>query len=206
MSGPARSSRISASGYHAGIDWDRQPLGRVPDNALARALGLNVGSVQSARVRRGIPRFDRSLVAVLGIADALGTVDDSVLARRFGVSPNTIAHARKRAGIPPLSGPRRDWDAVPLGKTWDREIAEALDCAPTSVADARRARGIPPYRERRVCGCGCTFTAYTRDHGGCSALCAQIAVNHRQEGRPAATAYVAQALAALRREIKNRRK
>lgn len=204
MSGPARSTRGSVGGYHAGIAWDAQPLGQMPDNALARRLGVNVGSVYEARVRRGIARFDRSIAARMGFAHRLGVETDRAIADDFGISPNTVAHARKRAGIDPVGGAWRDWDGVPLGRYYDREIAEALGCTPTSVSDARRVRGIPAYRERRACGCGRAFMAYTRNQIGCSRLCSGVAVNHRQEGRPEATLALSQALAALRRELKRR--
>lgn len=42
-----------------GIDWDKQPLGKVPDRALARRLGVAKSVVFKARERRGIEPSSR---------------------------------------------------------------------------------------------------------------------------------------------------
>lgn len=51
-----RSERMKGGcrvpGQHAGIDWDNQPLGLVPDKTLARQLGVDPSSVRSARLHR----------------------------------------------------------------------------------------------------------------------------------------------------------
>lgn len=44
-------------GQKAGIDWDAQPLGQVPDSELARQLGITQPTVSTARQRRGIRVF-----------------------------------------------------------------------------------------------------------------------------------------------------
>lgn len=52
-----RSLRAKRRRRPVGIDWDAQPLGRVPDVDLARQLGVSANSVGGARRRRGIPPF-----------------------------------------------------------------------------------------------------------------------------------------------------
>ena len=39
------------------IDWDKQPLGKMSDRALARLLGCSYRSVRYARTSRNIPVY-----------------------------------------------------------------------------------------------------------------------------------------------------
>lgn len=48
-------SRIRKSSI--GVNWDDQPLGRVPDRELARSLGVTQQTVTGVRRRRGIKPF-----------------------------------------------------------------------------------------------------------------------------------------------------
>lgn len=43
------------------IDWDKQPLGEIPDTQLARKLGVVAGTIRYARLKRGIPTAKRGL-------------------------------------------------------------------------------------------------------------------------------------------------
>jgi hypothetical protein len=49
-----------------GIDWDAQPLGRVPDREIARRLGVHSSAVTQARARRGIAACPRRPVRAPG--------------------------------------------------------------------------------------------------------------------------------------------
>jgi len=49
-----------------GIDWDREPLGKMMDRQLAVALGVSVNAVFAARAKRGIPAFKKSAPAAPG--------------------------------------------------------------------------------------------------------------------------------------------
>lgn len=40
-----------------GVDWDAQPLGNLPDQLLAKKLGVTDSTVFYARKRRGIPAY-----------------------------------------------------------------------------------------------------------------------------------------------------
>ena len=53
-----------------GIRWDDQPLGREPDRALARRLGVVPAAVYTARRRRAIPVFDSVEARARGAEDA----------------------------------------------------------------------------------------------------------------------------------------
>lgn len=48
---------FSMSGSNRGIVWDDQPLGREPDRAIARRLGVNRTTVARARRARGVRAF-----------------------------------------------------------------------------------------------------------------------------------------------------
>lgn len=88
-------------GARAGIKWDQQPLGEVPDHVLAKTLGVDPTTVASARRVRGIP----CLVEKRGIdwdqEPDLGQVPDVELAKRHDVHRRTVASAREHRGIPP---------------------------------------------------------------------------------------------------------
>ena len=45
-----------AEGYW-GFNWNRQPLGKISDSALAKRLGVSKTAVRKARIARGIPVF-----------------------------------------------------------------------------------------------------------------------------------------------------
>lgn len=51
----ARRQRIKGRFTHGQIDWDRLPLGKIPDPDLARQLGCSDTAVAYARRIRGIP-------------------------------------------------------------------------------------------------------------------------------------------------------
>lgn len=83
-----------------GINWDRHPLGRVPDAVLARRLGVGRSAVQGARSVRGIPPVGKS--ARRGInwdVQPLGICTDREIADALGVSPRLVAKVRTHRGI-----------------------------------------------------------------------------------------------------------
>lgn len=47
-------------GHKAGIDWDQQPLGQVPDQQLADQLGVGRSAVEAQRRKRDIPPAPKS--------------------------------------------------------------------------------------------------------------------------------------------------
>jgi hypothetical protein len=91
-----------------GINWDRMPLGTVPDTTLAKQLGVSVQVVQKARSRRDIPRF-RTPGHMQGSGIdwdvvGLGERPDSVVARELGVSRRHVCAERHRRRIPAFVG------------------------------------------------------------------------------------------------------
>ena len=81
-----------------GIDWDSQPLGIVPDCALARILGVARGSVVDARRCRKIPPAPSGYID--WDAQPLGAFPDSVIARQLGVGPPNVTQARRVRHVP----------------------------------------------------------------------------------------------------------
>lgn len=91
------------------IDWDSQPLGKMPDHALAKRLRVCLASVQYQRHKRGLPAFIKESGSGVsrGIdwdAQPLATTPAAVLAARLGVSRASVDGAAKVRGIkcPPL--------------------------------------------------------------------------------------------------------
>lgn len=84
-----RSRRVTTN-------WDKQPLGDLPDADLARKLGVRTSSVWSARESRHIPRF----FEWCRVADELNTDTPDNVAKRFGVDPSTILRQVRRMGLP----------------------------------------------------------------------------------------------------------
>lgn len=54
---PAPKSSGRPRGACAGVDWDAQPLGKIPDAALATRLGVSSRAVCQARGKRAIASF-----------------------------------------------------------------------------------------------------------------------------------------------------
>jgi hypothetical protein len=91
-----------------GIDWDEAPLGESPDAALARFYGVAHQVVQTARVRRGIPRFVPKNQRLVESSDwetaGLGERPDQAIAAELGVGRRRVCYERNRRGIPAFIG------------------------------------------------------------------------------------------------------
>lgn len=84
------------------IDWDKQPLGKTPDQAIADRLGCSRPTVSVQRRVRKIPAFKNS-VKRHGIdwdAQPLGRMPDRVLGKRLDRCSQTIAYHREKRSIP----------------------------------------------------------------------------------------------------------
>lgn len=134
-------SKINAKSKDHDIDWDIQPLGKIPDDELANELGISPETVTRARKKREVPAAYVSPPHhdINWSEQPLGQEFDSVIAERLGVDVKIVSKARNDLKIPRRS---IDWDEQPLGKVSDRELAERLGVDRSSVSRARRARGI----------------------------------------------------------------
>jgi hypothetical protein len=128
----------TAPGQRAGIKWDTQPLGEIPDHVLAKRLGVDQKSVESARQVRGIPRKHERLGKRVDWDHEpdLGRVPDIELAARHGVHRRTVKSARDRRGIPKL------WlkEAEPVVVTTEEVLYHVHRCPVCS-------KSVPCHRE-----------------------------------------------------------
>jgi transcriptional regulator with XRE-family HTH domain len=81
------------------VDWDRVPLGKVPDRAIARWSGACTHTVGAQRRKRNILRGHQGRIN--WSEEPLGEIPDTAIAAKVGVSVTSVAHARKARGIPP---------------------------------------------------------------------------------------------------------
>ena len=90
-----------------GIDWDAVALGAASDVAIAH-VGVAPQVVNTARRRRGIPRYDADAVARRSTIEwarvGLGDRPDSVIASDLGMTCRSVCYERRRRGIPPFVG------------------------------------------------------------------------------------------------------
>lgn len=200
MTGPFRGA--GRSGICRGIVWDAQPLGNMTDRELARRLRVNTETVRSARKRRGITSFRRSMVDRCGARALLGTAPDHVVASRCGLkSESTVRKLRRRAGIAPYHvHPAIDWSCFPLGQAWDEDVGALAGVSHSAVAQARKARGIARYTEARVCACLRPFRANCKTQRWCSKECSAAAAQALHFGAADETVAAHVAIKALRRE------
>lgn len=85
------------------INWDSQPLGKMPDAKLGSMLGVSNTAVRKARHKRGIPSYNKSTQGHQKmidydspeIASILGVLPDKAVARQLGVDPQTVRYARR---------------------------------------------------------------------------------------------------------------
>jgi hypothetical protein len=90
------------------INWNDQPLGELPDAALAARLGTNPSRVATARRGLGVPGYRTAGPAptrpAVGPIDwskqPLGELPDAALATLLGVSRTRVYDARRKRGIP----------------------------------------------------------------------------------------------------------
>lgn len=97
-----------------GINWDEQPLGKIPDVELAKKLGVSNVAVGRARRRRKIPVFNhrggcyRPQGCRAGVdwdEQPLGMEADVDIATRLGVDRSSVRSARLVRGIPAPNDP-----------------------------------------------------------------------------------------------------
>lgn len=183
-----------------GVGWDRQPLGRVTDTALAIRVGVTQNAVATARRRRGIPSLPRGHVERLGAQKFLGTTSDAKLAMRLGLPTTAIRDARRRAGVR-MDRPRLPWAKIDplLGTQPDLHIARKYGVSVSAVHNRRVELGIYPHAPKQRCACGEEFSAYREWMRFCSSRCAYAGRHGRRRGGDETLSV---ALWALRREIR----
>lgn len=138
-----RSTPISIHGL---VDWDTQPLGKMPDATLAGLLACSAPAVQKARETRRIPAFNNRN-HIDWNRQPLGKMPDSELAKMLGCTKGSVRAARANRGI--AASWEIDWDEQPLGEMPDVCIADLLGATASCVGCARRTRSIPVFHVSR---------------------------------------------------------
>jgi len=144
------------------IDWDKEPLGDVPDKLLARKLGVTVRAVGKQRAKRGIPpaktiekikkEIEEAASSIDWDAQPLGRLPDALLATNIKVPRSLVTHMRQERGIPPFtnknSSPKKwdhiDWENLGLGQIPDTQISKKMGIPLETVRRHRKAMGIAP--------------------------------------------------------------
>jgi DNA-binding CsgD family transcriptional regulator len=95
---------------HSWFNWtlDAQAmLGRMPDEAVAKRLGLSRGAVTAQREKLGVPSYRTRKPRIAWTKQTialLGRIPDTQIARRLGISAISVSAQRARLGIAPVAG------------------------------------------------------------------------------------------------------
>jgi len=140
--------------------WTRRHinmLGKIPDAALARKIGLDVGTVLKKRHKLGIPasRPAKTINWTPAIIATLGKIPDSEVARINGMNILSVHKKRAALGIKCYARKSKSWhywtkkEIALLGKMPDGEVALRTGIHKASVAWKRCKLEIPPFTKKR---------------------------------------------------------
>lgn len=130
------------------IDWDNQPLGKIPDKQIAEELGVTESAVSYARKKRDIPKFvtQKEKQSIDWGNLPLGEVSDVKIAKQLNISIRSVGRARRRLGIAAhVHKWEVDWNDQPLGRMTDADLAKKIGVSVSAVANARIRRGITRF-------------------------------------------------------------
>jgi hypothetical protein len=135
-----------------GIDWDSQPLGKVPDEEIALKVGRSVKQVANQRRSRGIPFLKPD--SIDWDSQPFGEVPDLEIAKRVGRSESSVGRQRRKRGISSWVDRgfknKVDYEDLPLGKFSDSVVAKLVGVTESAVAAQRRKRGIPSFLSSKI--------------------------------------------------------
>ena len=126
------------------INWDKQPLGTIPDQELGEKLGYSNSQVFRERTKRKIPSYAECF-AIDWDTQPLGKVNDYELAKQLGCSSASVFTQRTKRGIQAYTKSLTDWKKQPFGKMSDCDIAQKLGCGSSAVRYQRHKRNIGPF-------------------------------------------------------------
>lgn len=94
----------------------RPLVGKMPDKAVAEALGVKKASIAYIRSKLGVPAFDQERAhqgrwTPENVA-LLGTMTDSELAAKLNCETHSVFKARKRRGVAPFRQKAVTWESV----------------------------------------------------------------------------------------------
>lgn len=140
--------------------WTRKhiaKLGTIPDAALARRIGLSVGTVLKKRQALGIPasRPAKSINWTPAVIAMLGKFPDGEIARFHGMNVLSVQKKRVSLGIQCYARKSKIWhywtkkEIALLGKMPDGDVALRTGINKPSVAWKRCKLKIPPFTKKR---------------------------------------------------------
>lgn len=159
---PSRDEVVTRGPHPRRRKWTAQELGylgKLPDAAVARKIGIHPLQVLFKRRRRGIEAFRPRRPSVdwtERMIALLGQFTDRSVAEELGLSESIVQRKRQLLGIAPLQAPRsrrrwsHHWSALKialLGKYPDKVVAKRLRISESCAARKRRLLEISPYRE-----------------------------------------------------------
>jgi hypothetical protein len=151
---PAYAESCARQSHNRTFPWTKQQialLGKIPDNQIAKRLGIVAPTVWRKRVQLGIPPLESK--QRLEWTDArialLGKLSDKALAKRWGVTVKPIAQKRNELGIAPFVStapvrPTRALKAIlrlPISQSCRR-----YHISPETIKKRRQELGIPPLK------------------------------------------------------------
>jgi hypothetical protein len=140
--------------------WTRRHiamLGKIPDSALSRKLGLTVGTVLKKRQKLGIPasRPAKTIDWTPAVIATLGKIPDGEVARIYGMNILSVYKKRVDLGIRCYARKSKTWhywtkkEIALLGKMPDGDVALRTGINKASVAWKRCKLEIPPFTQKR---------------------------------------------------------
>ncbi len=154
VNGVVQRSGVSERRSHPGLPWTpatRAQLGRIPDDDLARQLGVPSRWVADERRRQRLPspRPAQAIQWSAAMLADLGKRPDAQLAAEWGISSTSVYIKRHERGLPParqlshVAGETLTAEQVlDLGRLSCRAFAAAHGITPNQVLVERRRRGI----------------------------------------------------------------
>jgi hypothetical protein len=100
---PKKEKTPSPESVRPIVDWSKVPLGAKPDRVIAQGLGISIDTVNTARLKLGIPSYKQKHIVTDWSKIPLGKVPDWVVAEQLGKSIDSVCVARSSRGIPPFA-------------------------------------------------------------------------------------------------------
>ena len=140
--------------------WTRKHigmLGKIPDSAVARKLGLSLTTVIKKRHALGISasRPAKTLNWTRAMISTLGEIPDREFARINDMNVLSVYKKRLSLGIGSFARKQKHWhywtkkEIALLGKMSDGDVALRTGINKASVAWKRGKLGIPPFTTKR---------------------------------------------------------
>jgi len=140
------------SHYHRWTAEEDSLIGTMPDEYLAKKIGVSHGAVYARRNIHGLPPFKRWQMPWTKEEDALlGSDTDPVIGRKIGRSWERVRDRRRLLGLRSYQPRHRSWTRAEeslLGTMSDRKLARLLKRTAQSVCRRRIVNHVPNFNPR----------------------------------------------------------